>query len=624
MPILRNAIPIVLLQLISGVIPWANCARADVQSSGDGPVEIGATAGPTRRLPPEAQTRLEIATPMAPPRWALQERRLLEENTRFAEAFAEKYVNPETGYFECVEAWGGGDGPDDVMESFYNWPLLYVLGAPKSTLDRFKFIWNGHIKQYSNLGMYHREFITSFDWEHNGEGYAAFLLLPLADPEGPLTQQRIIRFADFYTGRDTTTRNYDPEHRIIRSILNGSKGPTLEATIDDWGGQDYWRDSGDWTRVKGDVCMNLISTSLATNAYILTGDEHYRRWVREYVGAWRERTVANDGIVPSNIGLNGRVGEHWEGKWYGGLMGWNWVFGGWGVLGRAVRIGFGNAYFVTGDGGFIDVLRTQGDVLLENREDLQFPNRFGDDGWRDYSASPLFGSLFADVYMWSLEERDLKRLYDAYRLTNMRRSGIYEQGNEIAWIEFLEGENPDYPSEALSAGFARLRRNIEGIRNDDSSRDTRRADTPYRKGTMGAATSALVNLTMGGIQPLWAGGLLHCQLRYFDPVRRRPGLPDDVAALVTDITNDTVEVTLVNVSRAEARDVVVQTGAYGEHQCERAEIGGEAYPVGHRFFHVRLAPGAGAELVIYRTRFANKPTFAFPWRGDKAPPESKN
>ena len=140
---------------------------------------------------------------------------------------------------------------------------------------------------------------------------------------------------------------------------------------------------------------------------------------------------------------------------------------------------------------------------------------------------------------------------------------------------------------------------------------------------MGAATSALVNLTMGGIQPLWAGGLLHCQLRYFDPVRRRPGLPDDVAALVTDITNDTVEVTLVNVSRAEARDVVVQTGAYGEHQCERTEIGGEAYPVGHRFFHVRLAPGAGAELVIYRTRFANKPTFAFPWRGDKAPPESK-
>ena len=566
-----------------------------------------------------AQTHIEITTPMIPPNWALQERQLLKENTRFVEAFANKYVNPITGYFKCVEAWGGSDGPDDAMENFYNWPLLYVLGAPKSTLDLFKFIWNGHINQYSELGMFSKEFITSFDWEHNGEGYAAFYLLPLGDPEDSGTQKRIIRFANFYTGRDTTTHNYDPEHRIIRSILNGSKGPLLAATIYDWGGQDYWRTSGDWTRVKGDVTMNLISTGLAVNAYMLTGDEHYINWVREYVGAWRERTIANDGIVPSNIGLKGIVGEHWDGKWYGGLMGWNWVFGGWEVLGRAVRIGFGNAYFLSGDSGFIEVLRKQGDILLVNRKELRFPNRFGDEGWYDYSTSSLFGSLFADLYMWTLEERDLKRLYDAYRLEEMRRSGMYEEGNEIAWIEFLQGKNPDYPSNALSKGFERLRSKAEGLRKDESTPDTRRSDTPHSKRTMGAATSALVNLTMGGIQPLWAGGLLYCQLRYFDPVLRRPGLPEDVAALVTEITKDFVKVILVNINQAEPREVIVQTGGYGEHRCERVETGGQKFPVDNRFFNVRLAPGAGAELVVYRSRFANMPTLAFPWHGDRVP-----
>ena len=39
----------------------------------------------------------------------------------------------------------------------------------------------------------------------------------------------------------------------------------------------------------------------------------------------------------------------------------------------------------------------------------------------------------------------------------------------------------------------------------------------------------LVQLTLGGPQPLYHGGLLHCRVRYFDPQRRRPGLPPDVA-----------------------------------------------------------------------------------------------
>ena len=111
----------------------------------------------------QAQTPIEITTPMSPPDWAFMERALLVENARFFEIYADKYINPNTGHMEIVEHWGGADGPDDVMENWYNCSLLYAMGAPKCTLDLFNFIWNGHIDQFTELGMYYNEFITSFE-----------------------------------------------------------------------------------------------------------------------------------------------------------------------------------------------------------------------------------------------------------------------------------------------------------------------------------------------------------------------------------------------------------------------------------------------------------------------------
>ena len=67
-----------------------------------------------------AETTVQISMPMPPPAWAFMERTLLEENMRLMEVFADKYVNPSNGYQEIVEHWGGADGPDDAMESFYN------------------------------------------------------------------------------------------------------------------------------------------------------------------------------------------------------------------------------------------------------------------------------------------------------------------------------------------------------------------------------------------------------------------------------------------------------------------------------------------------------------------------
>ena len=96
-------------------------------------------------------------------------------------------------------------------------------------------------------------------------------------------------------------------------------------------------------------------------------------------------------------------------------------------------------------------------------------------------------------------------------------------------------------------------------------------------------------------------------------------MPEDVSALVTGMSNEMTKVTLVNTNQIEPREVIVQTGGYGEHQCLRVETGGKSFPVNHKFFKVRLARGAGAELIIYVSRFVNQPTVAFPWHGDRVP-----
>lgn len=77
----------------------------------------------------------------------------------------------------------------------------------------------------------------------------------------------------------------------------------------------------------GDVVMNPAANTLATHAFLLTHESKYVDWVKEYVGAWLDRTRANGGISPDNVGLCGEVGEHCNGKWRGGLYGWRWPHG---------------------------------------------------------------------------------------------------------------------------------------------------------------------------------------------------------------------------------------------------------------------------------------------------------
>jgi hypothetical protein len=121
---------------------------------------------------------------------------------------------------------------------------------------------------------------------------------------------------------------------------------------------------------------------------------------------------------------------------------------------------------------------------------------------------------------------------------------------------------------------------------------------------------------LGGLPPKHQGEVLQARIRYFDPIRRRPGLPEDVAALVDSLKDDSTSLVLVNLNQAEARTVVVQGGAYGEHLCERVATGERTTAVSHPSFRVDLAPGSGGRLTVAMKRYAVQPTLAPPWDHD--------
>ena len=570
------------------------------------------------------------------------ERALLRANSEAVEAFAAKYLD-ERGYLLHTPRWGTLDGPDDAIETFYNWTLLHALGGYDSVLELYKKGLEGHLRQYGELrteltplaknGAYHKEFITQSDWFHTGEGMRAFFLWGHSEPENPLLIGRMKKYMAMYNGEDPDIRNYDPEKKIIKSIWNGSLGPMLRrATVYDWVGDpvpgkfhllhnparmEKMLDLEEWyprmlahceeyLDSVGDNFLNLAATLLGVNAYALTGERKYRDWTLEYLDAWKERAAAAGGMIPSNIGLDGTLGGAHDGQWWKGTYGWNFtIFDGElqqiahrNYFTSASFQGFANGLLLSGDQAYIDVLRKQMDLVLaarkvENGKTL-LPRMYGDPRGYKYNGDPEFyqyepitySDRLTEIYLWSMRREDLARV----------------PLEDEPWPAFLEGKNPAYPIEAMQADFEHIRERMEFMRNDPTSADTLLAD--YLLRVVPAATDTLAQLTIGGYFPRGRIWVLHSRLRYFDPERRRAGLPPDTAALVHELKDDAVTVTLVNLNQVEPRDVIVQAGGYAEHRFTEAD--GSALTV-------RLAPGAGKKLTLKMERYANPPTLAFPW-----------
>lgn len=577
---------------------------------------------------------LHLDTPMAPPYWALLERELIRAQSAACRAFYERYFD-DRGFLRCVTRWGGNDGPDDAAENLLNWTVLYALGGPDEILRRYRRGWEGHLQQYTEArtidvplgreGMYYREFPTCFDWFHNGEGFSAFYLEGLADPSSADFQRRTRRFAGLYLNEDPLAPNYDRERRLIRSMFNGSRGPLLrKATALDWAGdpiqvegrfnphhrertyEEMLEHFRDYTDVVGDNPLNLATTTLAFNAYALTGEAKYRDWLLEYVDAWVERTRANNGIIPTNVGLDGTIGGACGGKWYGGVYGWgftvnvvpsNGQVAHRNYVGTRVLYGFANALLLTGNQAYVSLWREMLARVNANAQvvegETRYPYMYGDQGWYSFRPRP-FAPGALEAYYWSMDPEALDLLPELPR-----------------WAAYLQGQDATYPVEALQSDLAELRSRVEAFQNDPSTPDTRLSDDPNEWNP--AITETLTQLMLGGLPTGRVGYPLHCRLRYFDPARRRPGIPDDVAALVEGMTDDSVTVTLVNTSPVYPRQVEIQGGAYAEHVLLDARVGDTVIPVNGRSVPVALAPGAGGRLTVRMKRYANPPTFAAPW-----------
>jgi hypothetical protein len=86
-----------------------------------------------------------------------------------------------------------------------------------------------------------------------------------------------------------------------------------------------------------------------------------------------------------------------------------------------------------------------------------------------------------------------------------------------------------------------------------------------------------------------------------------------VAALITEMSDGKTVVTLVNVAKTAERTLVVQGGAFAEHQIQSVEWNGKTVPVNAPTFTVKLPAGSGGALTLNMRRYANPPTELFPW-----------
>jgi hypothetical protein len=627
-----------------------------------------------------------------PPTWAVLERTLFDVMDASVRPYLQKYTRPD-GSLIWRDRLIGRDGADDFYESFYNWPLVYLLGGGDHLLTLAHREWDAVTRQLSLSGQIYREYEYGYDQFHQGESYIYFYFLCLADPNNPLLQQRARRFASFYTGEDPSAPNYDAQHKIIRAPHNGSGGPR-------WGFADYdgeptygWSKSmqpyglpyEDVPGVKsyedlkdpelarrmgkamqermyqGDVAGNLCVTSLVANAYLLTGDDRYKHWVTEYVQAWLDRAEQNGGLMPDNVGLSGQVGEYMNGKWYGGLYGWSWPHGFYNIE-MAALVGALNAYLLTQDPHYLELPRTQMDRIvalgqtcdvrdlemsighhwigliaaLQDHTTFVVPYRYTDSGWFDYQ--PLSPVYPAALWNTSATQQDWERLeqlriasrYDWSQVVSFR--GKEDSGHEQPWLRFIAGDNPTYPETILRESLGQVYRRLDLIRADTA--DLTHVGIHHWQQLNPVISEALVQLTTGAPQIIYNGGLLHCRLRYFDAQLKRPGLPAGVSALVEKVEADRTVVHLVNLSPTDAREVIVQAGAFGEHRFTSATYPQRVsdYPgppedyaapalqttsqqtaVDDRLLLVHLPPATEITLDLHMQRFVNDPSYAQPW-----------
>ena len=384
-----------------------------------------------------------------------------------------------------------------------------------------------------------------------------------------------------------------------------------------------------------------------------SNESRLKDWVLTYLGAWKERTTLNNGIMPDNIGLSGKIGQYNDGKWWGGYYGWRWPHGFMTIMEPLTNAAM-NAVLLTGDYSHLDLARSQFDLIwsLRKEEDgvVKTPHRHFDSGWGDYRIpSPRHM-----IYLWtsSMADEDLARIAQLPRDNDWNAIAIpgvsgtdsltgrdtkHYIANTLPWFQFIQGEKPDYP-------VAILRANIELINTQLRKMRSKTGD-PRSWNTYDPATAdevvgldlridgyqihawqefspiyfeGLAQMTMGAPMHISHGGLQHGKVRFFDGELQRPGLPRDVGAIVDTLTSTTIGMKIANTSTTQSRSLIVQAGGFGEHTFTSVEVtfdSGESalHEIGSQWFQVDLGALAGATLTFNVERYVNTPSYETPF-----------
>ncbi|MEV8173963.1 hypothetical protein [Microbacterium sp. NPDC079176] len=565
-------------------------------------------------------TRITASVPLRGiPRWALLERELLRLLDLGWRRFEERFCEPD-GSLRYNGSMYGRDGVDDFYEPFFNWPALYRLGGADDLLDAAKRHWEGITSQMTAFGFVRDEYEVGYDWFHQGESLSLFLGICAADPADLLFRERARRFAGYYLP-DSPTGNYDSASRMIVAPHTGAGGPRW-GVGEDWaeysadqpgmeiyglplldvegvGSWDDLRAPGAAARMgasmqermgRGDTAVNLTATTLATNAWLYDHDDRYRDWALDYIDAWRERAAANDGVLPDNVGPSGQVGELHEGAWYGGHYGWSWPHG-LHTIASAATVAALNSVVLSGETGRLDLAQGLLDTVLahavtwdriatrgslgpgwaerlgadDDTTELLVPYRYGPHGWFDHHPVPIETAMWLDWIGHAAEARDLLDRIRTSSSTDWREVRWFhdkeEQGHEAPWLEFLDGRNEDYPEKALDMAIGQVLRRLALIdRADETPAD---GDIHFWQRLNPVVTEVLTQLVTGAPPAVYYGGLSFARVIIADAQRGRPGLPEDIAALVRRAGEDSVSLELVNVGDYD-REVEVTAGSFGE------------------------------------------------------------
>jgi len=556
----------------------------------------------------------------AVPAWAVLQRRLFDEIEVAWRLFARDFTQPD-GRIRFDAVFEDRDGVDDLYEPFFNWPAFYLLGGSDDVLAAAKRHWEGVTAQLAEAGMVTGEYENGYDWFHQGESLIFFYALCAADPADPVFAERARRFAQLYV--DAANGNYDGIHNIITAPHNGALGPRpglgdqpepysadrremrpYGLPLEYVPGVDEWDDLADpalatamgeamHRAAAGDVAVNLAATSLVANRWLYDGDEASAQWLQTYVDGWRARAAENAGLIPDNVAPDGVVGGLHDGRWHGGHYGWTWPHG-LPSVGMATVIAGINEAFVTGDDAALDMARAVLDTVLDHAivapiaetpfslrggwlarwgvdaatASLLVPHRFGRHGWFDYGPMPLELPLW--VWWWSRRDDDLARLRRAIDGMPPMAEPVKpfrdkaEAGHEAPWLAFLDGDLPDYPARALEMALGQVARRVALMQGAATDPDA--AHLHFWQRVNPVVTEVLSQLISGTPQVLYNGGLPFAAVVYEDLDAGRPGLPPDVAALVSRLDGDDIDLAIVNTSTTRARRVVVRASRFGERR----------------------------------------------------------